>query len=432
VAVLRDVERRSGFSNRVLSEHLERARGLSGRDRGLVTHLVYGVLRHRARLDGHIDAHADRPSKLKGELRMVLRVAALELLELDHPPHAAISESVRAARSIDPRGRMRGLLHAIGSRIAEHGPARDQALEAGPARAALIERWSIPAWIADRWLAQLGENAALERARRLAEPPPIDVRIVDDAVPQADAAARLAADHSRATIQAPPQFPRALRVSGAGDLFHGPMFDDGTLVVQGLASQQVAPMLEVEPGMRVLDACAGIGGKTRQLAEAIGDGELVAADMDERRLETLGDQLHRHHPDVALQVVHGDLREHNDVLDEAPFDAILVDAPCTGLGNLARHPEIRWFREPSDLAERIELQRGLLHRCLDRVRPGGRLVYAVCSPEPDEGALLVQTVLEQRRETAQTVPALTVERSLTPEGDGTEGFYAARLELPAD
>lgn len=395
------------------------------------------MLRHRTRLDGHIDAHADRPGKLKGEMRMVLRVAALELLELGHPPHAAISEAVRASKSIDPRGRLRGLVHAIGSRIAEHGAARDAALEAGPTRAAMIDRWSIPAWIADRWIAELGESAALERARRLAQPPPIDVRIADPALSQAEAATRLAADHGRATIESPAQYPRALRVTGAGDLFHGPMFDDGTLVVQGLASQQVAPMLEVDPGMRVLDACAGIGGKTRQLAEALGsgedhEGELVATDTDERRLEILREQLERHHPDVALQVVHGDLREPTDALDEAPFDAILVDAPCTGLGNLARHPEIRWFRGASDLGQRTELQRALLHRGLDRVRPGGRLVYAVCSPEPEEGPLLVATVLRERREAAQTVPTLTVERRLTPEGDGTEGFYAARLELPAD
>ena len=389
------------------------------------------MLRHRTRLDGHIDAHADRPGKLKGEMRMVLRVGALELLELGHPPHAAISEAVRASRAIDPRGRLRGLVHAILSRIAEHGAGRDRALQAGPTRAAMIERWSIPAWITDRWINELGEDVALERARKLAAPPPVDVRIVDEALSQAEAAARLAADHGRATIEAPEAHPRALRVVGAGDLFHGPMFDDGTLVVQGLASQQVVPMLEARPGQRVLDACAGIGGKTRQLAEAIGDGELVVADTDPRRLEVLQEQLERFHPDVALQVLHADLREDVSALDEA-FDGILVDAPCTGLGNLARHPEIRWFRSEADVAERTELQRALLHRCLDRVRSGGRLVYAVCSPEPEEGPLLVQTVLAERRATGRRVPIVAEERRMTPERDGTEGFYAARLELSVD
>ncbi|MEM6993933.1 MAG: transcription antitermination factor NusB [Myxococcota bacterium] len=429
VAVLRDIERREGFSNRVLSEHLERARGLSGRDRGLVTHLVYGVLRHRTRLDRHIDARADRPGKIKGEVRTVLRVAALELRELGHPPHAAISEAVRVVSTLDRSGRLKGLVQAIASGIDREGAALDATMAASKPRSALVDRWSIPSWLAKRWVAELGPERALLRAEKLSVPPRVDVRVVMSKLSRNDAADRLAADHPGATIERPEAHPEALRVQGAGDLFYGPLFDAGALVVQGLASAEGARMLGVRPGERVLDACAGMGGKTRQLAEAIGGGRLVASDADAGRLQQLRATIARHHPDTELHVVHGDVSaELPELQAHAPFDAVLLDAPCTGLGNLARHPEIRWVRSPADLADRRVLQTALLRRCLARVRPGGRLVYAVCSPEPDEGPDIVRAVCSDPDVPRR--PSVTEERHRTPEHDDTEGFYTARLDLP--
>jgi 16S rRNA (cytosine967-C5)-methyltransferase len=110
-----------------------------------------------------------------------------------------------------------------------------------------------------------------------------------------------------------------------------------------------------------------------------------------------------------------------------PFDAVLLDAPCTGIGNLARHPEIRWLRRHEDVAARAELQRALLRRCLSRVRPGGRLVYAVCSPEPEEGPAVVEAVLAEPGHGFHLAAA----QAFTPEDDGTEGFWVARLDRDA-
>lgn len=425
----------------MLSEHLERGPALSGRDRGLVTHLVYGVLRHRARLDRQIDQRATKPRKIKGEVREVLRVAALELLELGHPPHAAISEAVRVGMTLDRSGRLKGLITAIASGIAREGAALDTALQDGDPLTALVERWSIPQWIASRWIAELGPDAAIARATVLAQAPRVDVRVVTSKMTRDEAATRLTADHPHATIESPEAHPEALRVHGAGDLFYGPLFDDGTIVVQGLASQVPARMLQVQPGEHVLDACAGMGGKTRQLAECLADdddeghGTLVAADADADRLQRLAAVFDRHHPDTDLSIAHGDVAgELPGVDDAAPFDAILLDAPCTGLGNLARHPEIRWLRTADDVFERARLQRALLRRCLSRLAPGGRLVYAVCSPEPEEGQAIVRSVLEGAdapdAPDAPWLPTLVQERRLTPEGDATEGFYIARLDRP--
>ena len=427
--VLQDIEQRSAFSNRVLSEHLERNPGLDPRDRGLLTTMVYGVLRHRTRLDAHIDAHASRPAGLRGEVRQLLRVGAYELRELAHPPHAVLTEAGHAAAQLSGGSGLRRALHGILAAVDTHGAGLDTKLEAGTPLDVLETRWSIPRWLAGRWRKQLGDEDALFRAKALAEPPPVDLRLDAHRAAPAQVQQRLHEDYPRARVQTVADQPHALRVHGAGDLFHGPLHDEGLLSVQGLAAQQPVQWLEAAPGERILDACAGLGVKTLQLAETMERrGTLVAADSDAHHA--------RDHQDLAVRGRFGDALNHRFVvadltepdadptLDDAPYDAVVLDVPCTGLGNLARHPEIRWLRRYEDIAARAQLQRALLSRQLARVRPGGRLVYAVCSPEPEEGPRVVEAVL------AAHGPGwrLTRERCWSPERDRTEGFFVARLD----
>lgn len=424
--VLRQLEQRQGFSNRVLSEHLERHSHWDARDRGLVTTLVYGVLRHRTRLDAHIDAHARQPGKLRGELRAVLRVGAYELVELHHPPHAVLTEAAGVAGQLAGGEGMRRAISGILASVAEHAAATDARLAGGAPLDVLDQRWSIPRWLGGRWRKTLGDDAALARARALAEPPPIDVRLDLGRITADQACERLRADHPRVQIERVDDQPQALRLRRAGDLFYGPLHDDGLLSIQGLAAQQPARWLAPKPGERILDACAGLGVKTLQLAELMERrGTLIAADVDDHHAadhEALA-QRGRLPPELALDYIVADLAKPHPALDAEPFDAVLLDVPCTGLGNLARHPEIRWQRRYEDLAARAELQRTLLHATLPRVRPGGRLVYAVCSPDPMEGRAVVDAVIGE-------APGWTTTRShtFTPEGDGTEGFFVARLD----
>jgi 16S rRNA (cytosine967-C5)-methyltransferase len=431
LAVLRAVETRGAYSNRALSDQLERHPGLDTRDRGLCTTLVYGVLRHRARLDHLIDTVADRPRKLGGQLRELLRIAAFELRELERPAPVAISEAVRLARPMDATGGLDAVVHAVLGRIDREGPALDQASMRASALDALEHRWSIPRWLGGRWLKRLGAERALARARALSRPPPIDVRIDATRTDPAEVRARLTRDHPNIEIELVPGQPQALRLRRGGDLFFGPLHDEGLISVQGLAAQQPARLLQPRAGEHVLDACAGMGTKTLQLAELMGrKGRLVAADSDARRLSELARLRRRGRLDAAdlsLTVVEANLATAPiDGLDDGVgFDAVLVDAPCTGLGNLARHPEIRWRSRFDDIAACAEIQRVLLDRCLDRVRPGGRLVYAACSLEPEEGEDLVGRIVRERGAT------LHEQRSLTPEGGYGEGFYLALL-VPGD
>jgi 16S rRNA (cytosine967-C5)-methyltransferase len=420
--VLQDVERGGGFSNRALSRQLERHPGLDPRDRGLTTTLVYGVLRHRARLDAHINTHAKRPKGLKGETRQVLRIAAFEMLDLGRPPAIAVSE---ALRSLERAGPLRGAVQAILGAVGRQGADLDAQWASGKPLDVLERRWSIPRWLGGRWLKHLGDETALARAHAVAAAPPVDLRVDLGRISADEAAQRLRADHPGIEIEHDDAQPQALRTRGGGDLFYGPLHGEGLVSVQGLAAQQPARVLAPAPGSRLLDACAGMGVKTLQLAELMeGRGTIVAADLDEHQMSEAQAQHARGRlasEDLTLTHVQADLAEGHPALDDEPFDGVLLDVPCTGLGNLARHPEIRWNRTFEDIGARAELQGRLLRRNLARVVPGGALVYAVCSFAPEEGTQLVAAVVEEGLAT------LEHERTWTPEGDGTEGFYVARL-----
>jgi 16S rRNA (cytosine967-C5)-methyltransferase len=428
VRVLRHVDRHQGHSNRALSEQLERYPDLDPRDRGLATILVYGVLRHRARLDHLIDAGATRPHKIRGELREVLRIAAYELRELERPAHVAISEAARLGRHLDRRGGLDGVIHAVLGNIDREGNALDADSESSPFVQAMERRWSVPAWLAGRWQERLGAERALARARAISLPPTVDVRIDLSRTDADTVRERLQGDHGGISIEAVDGQPQALRLRGGGDVFHGPLHDEGLISVQALAAQQPVRLLAPQPGERVLDACAGMGTKTLQIAELMQRrGTLVAVDLDRLRLAELEELSSRGHLDAAglsLSIVEGDLTgdEIQGVDDVSPFDAVLVDAPCTGLGNLARHPEIRWRSRTEDIEDRAALQRALLEGCLARVRSGGRLVYVVCSLEPEEGPDVVAHLVKRRG------AALREEHLWTPEDHASDGFYFALLE----
>lgn len=431
IRVLRQLEQQQGFSNRVLAEHLLAwSADLARRDRGLVTVLVYGVLRHRARLDALIDAVADKPERIRGRLRELLRVAVFELRELARPAHVAISQAQAMREEFDPKGALRGLVQAVLAAVDRDGDALDAKFAAGKPLEVLALRWSIPRWLAGRMLKQLGPERAIARAVALAGPPPVDLR-VDLSRTTADAVAdELRAADPRLQVEPVPGQPQALRVRSGGELTHSPLYRAGLFAVQGLGAQQAGLALAPCPGEHVLDACCGMGTKTLHLAELMRRrGRIVAADASGERLAA-HDELRQRGlldaPGLELRTVQADLAAADiPGVDGEPFDAVLLDAPCTGLGNLGRHPELRWNSRYEDIAACAELQRRLLERCLGRVRPGGRLVYAVCSLEPEEGPLLVRELAEARGW------ALELEQSQTPEVEGTDGFYLARLRAPA-
>lgn len=452
--VLRRVDREGAYSNRALSDELEKHPELDARDRGFATTLVYGVLRHQTRLDQQIDAFAHNPRKLKGELRTILRIAALELRELERPLRVASSEAIKLAGKLDPRGRLTGLLTALISAIDRGGADVDDDLDGKDSVQALVRRWSLPSWLARRWVRDLGDERARARARALAETPYVDLRLDLSRADADTLRQRLAEEHPRTRIEAPlPGQPQCLRTRAAGDVFYGPLHDEGLLSVQSFGSQQAVISLAPRGGERVLDACAGMGTKTLQIAELMGRrGHVIALDLDPEKIAHFPQMIERGDLEVdgfELEYFAADLLAHLNprrnseqsgersgdaiALDEPcmmalanRFDAILLDAPCTGLGDLARHPELRYRVRPDQLLACAAKQAKMLRACASRLVPGGRLLYAVCSLEPEEGRDLVAAVAPE------CGLEIVEEHTWTPEEHACDGFYHALLRRPDD
>jgi len=438
VRTLREIEQRQGFSNRLLSEQLERHLDLDPRDRALATNLVYGVLRQQTRLDALIDAFAHKPKKIKGELRTILRVATYEIVELERPLGIASAEAAKLAARLDPQGLLRGLIAGVLQGIDRDAAILDVALQDGDPIDALERRWSLPRWLAGRWVAQLGPERARARARAVAEIPAIDLRVDLARISRDELRERLLADHPGIEFVELPESvgaqPQAMRVRSGGDLFHGPLFGEGLFTIQSLGSQQAVRTLDPKPGERVLDACAGMGTKTLQIAELMQRGSIFAVDASAERLDELESIRERAGLDERDELELGALvtdvaaePEPGGPLDPSHvrYDAVLLDAPCTGLGNLARHPELRSTAEFADIGTCAELQAKLLRRCARLVEPGGRLVYAVCSLEPEEGPRVVQGLLAEPEFAGQFT--LELEQAWTPEQHQCDGFWLARL-----
>ena len=373
-------------------------------DRALAWHLALGVLRRRH----HVDA-ALRPRlrqalpSLDPEVRAALRVGAFEILFSRTKPHAAVHQAVEVVRGLGA-GRASGLVNAVLRRVqAPEGLSRAESLDH-------------PSWLVARWDDRYGPEATTAWCQRNNEPALLFLVARGD--PDA-----LAAELVEAGVEVAPvslqgaTLAGVLRVSGfRGGPTDLPGFDEGRFWVQDPASVLVADLLEVGEGSRVLDACAAPGGKAFRLA--LRGAHVLAVDRDDTRLELA--RLSARRLGLPLDLAVHDWRQ--GPLSEERFDAVLVDAPCTALGLLRRHPDIRWRRQLVDVLGAPARQGAILAGASAQVAPGGQLVYAVCSPEPEEGPEVVQAFLE-----AHPDFTLEGERSTAPPEGDEDAFYAARM-----
>ncbi len=428
-----------------LAAEVDRGRShlAEARDRALLLELVSGTLRWQRALDGALDACSRRPlSTLDGAVRAVLRLAAYQLRHLDRvPAHAVVHEAVEATRALG-HARAAGLVNAVLRKLARSTapavpPAPADAADRTQTLAYLAVALSHPEWLAARWLDRHGFDAAAAWCRFNNDAPEVSVRPMRGES-AADLVLRLAAEGIEA---APGRVVRdALRLP-PGSLGRLAPATRARVAVLDEGSQLVAHALGVRPGDRVLDVCAAPGGKTRVLADELrGDGLLVAGDYRRARLALLrttlaGDQVNARV--LRLDATHP--------LPFRPiFDRVLVDAPCSGLGTLRRDPDLKWSRQPADLERLAGTARQILARAAEVVRPGGRLLYATCSSEPEENDAVVDAFLESRPDFA-LVPAVpsaavpTLDRVVDARGlvrtlpfrDRLDAYVAAVLERRA-
>ena len=392
------------------------------RDRALTGEIVTGTLRWQGQLDYLVAHFARRPvARLDPEILDILRLSTYQLLHLDRvPAAAAVSDAVELARGTG-KGSACGLVNAVLRAITSErqhpplpeppvlaastpqGTSRDE-LRLSSTRAAALDYLSItlshPRWLVQRWLDRYGFEAAATWARFNNTPAPITLRVNRLKIGPGDLVDALGAHE--VTVRPTRYAPDGLTVT-RGNPLTTPLANRGVFVVQDEASQLVAELARAQPGERVLDACAAPGGKTITLAAMMKDqGLLVATDVRGRRLDLL-----RHTATTCnatcVRIVQMDLRERLPFRER--FDCVLVDAPCTGLGTIRRDPEIRWRRTEADLHRMARVQVAMLDRAADVVRPGGRLIYATCSSEPEENERLVEQFLSSHREFRPLRPA---------------------------
>jgi len=378
--VLHRVAHDDAWAAPTLDAELQRA-SVSRADAALATQIVYGALRAAPNLEAHLARHAQRPIKVDDWTRAVLIGAVYQLLHLERvPSHAVVNDAVELVRM--KRGkRLAGFANAILRKVAADRPEVPEP----PTSVA------VPSWLQDALRSSIGAERTEDLLRVGQAIPSIDLRVRGDQDRDALAEAILAAQPN-ALVSHTALSPHGLRVSGAGDPRSLPGYEAGAFAVQEEGAQLIGLLLGARPGERVLDACAGRGGKTAQLVEAVGgSGRVVAADLHQHRLDQISAELTRLGLDPAgLETACVDWTVGKGAI-RGRFDRVLVDAPCTGLGTLRRRPEILLRSRPEDAARMGETQRRVLENAAALVRPGGTLLYAVCSPLDDEGPAVVET-----------------------------------------
>ena len=433
VDLLTRVERDQAYASILLDATLARG-ALESKEAALLTELTYGVLRWRGTLDWWFEVVGRRQmADLPVRLRQILRVGAYQLRFLDRiPAYAAVSEAVTLAKGPGGHEGWASLANALLRRLAERRDALPVP-ETDDVAERLAVQFSHPAWLVRRWLARFGEAEATALLQADQAPAPTvlvvnRLRTDPAAVARDLAAAGVASEMS-------PLLAEALRVREGGRLRHDPLVAEGHVQVMDEGSALVVALLDPRPGETVLDACAGGGNKTTRMAALMGNaGRIVALDVSDRARRRLCEACARLGAAI-VEAKAGDAREASRHVPEGA-DRVLVDAPCTGLGTLRRHPEIRWRVSEADLARLAALQGALLRGAAQAVRPGGCLVYAVCSTEPEEGEAVAEAFARASPAFLEEVPASFPAQSCTrlpaggfrtfPHRQGCDGFYFIR------
>jgi 16S rRNA (cytosine967-C5)-methyltransferase len=438
--VLLDCHSGEAFVQEILDNQLTRA-GLSTADRRLATQLAYGVLRRRGTLDALLRPLLRRqPHQVEPWLWEALRLGAFQLALLTQiPVHAALYETVELAAAYQrpqAKGFLNGMLRNLAALLTpEHAssPAPDALpLERDQYRRLvrpvlpdpatdrvqyLAAGFSVPRWLAIRWLERFPWEECLRLGFWFAGPAPLWLRCNTLRTDRATLRQALFQAGIRTEEGVHSQ---ALRLTDHAAIRELPGYEEGWFAVQDESAMRVASALAPQPRSRVLDLCAAPGSKTTHLAELMrNQGQVVACDVDDRRLRTLADLCQR----LGVTIVEPCRLhpERNEEPPAGPFDAILVDVPCSNTGVLGRRPDVRWRLRPADFRHLVCLQTKLLFQAAERIRPAGAIVYSTCSIEPEENRPVVQAVLQ-----AMPDLVLEAEEEQVP-GRPADGGYWARL-----
>ncbi|MBC7952381.1 MAG: methyltransferase domain-containing protein [Rhodospirillaceae bacterium] len=386
---------------------------LEGRDRAFARLLAATTLRRQGQIDALVAKFVGKPpTKL---IRHVLRLGVAQLLFLETPPHAAIATSVDLTRELALNG-FAGLVNAVLRRVDTEGRVLLAAQDA--------VRLNIPVWLWNSWDSHYGPERAAAIAAACLTEASLDITVAGDPAAWAE----------RLEAQLLPT--GSLRRSGC-DITALPGFEDGAWWVQDAAAALPARLLGDIQGKRVADLCAAPGGKTLQLAAA--GAQVTAIDLSEKRLRRVHENLAR--AKLSAEIIAADVAAWQP---ETLFDGVLLDAPCSATGTLRRHPDGLWLKSAAEVTKLAGVQARLLRAAAAMVRPGGTLLYCVCSLQAEEGAPQIDALLAEgapfRRKPITPSEIGGLAEAITPDGDlrtlpyhmgelgGMDAFFAARLE----
>ena len=442
--VLIEVDRDQAFSNLALNAALKRE-GFDRREAGLATEIVYGTLSRLNTIDWMANQFLKKPmQKLEPWLRNLLRMSIYQLHYLDRiPDHAIVNEAVKEAKKHGHKG-MVGLVNGVLRNYIRSKQELTVPAQWPKFKKIAIEH-SHPEWLVKRWLSTFGEKDTIQMCQTNNQPPPVSVRVNELRASKQTVVEQLKKEHPDAIIQESSLSNTGLLVSQAGNAAASWSFREGFCTIQDESSMLVGFAVNPKPGMSVLDTCAAPGGKTTHLAEKMGnEGVIIALDIHPHKLKLIQENANR----LGITIIHtkqADARDLPADLSTAPFDRILVDAPCSGFGVIRRKPDLKWQRQEKDIAAIAQMQVEILKQAAGWLKPGGTLIYSTCTVDPEENARLVHRFLDENQEFSldssliQDMPTVLHPHfhksggyiQILPHHFGSDGFFISRLKKQA-
>lgn len=430
VDILESVENEGAYSNLLLNKVIQSEK-LTPKDAGLLTEIVYGVIQRKMTLDFGLSAYIKDPKKQRSWVTNLLRVSAYQMVYLTKvPDHAVLFDAVEIAKAKGHAG-VASYVNGVLRNVQRNGLRDWQTISNVKKRISVGA--SLPKWLVAYFIEKIGVEETEKMAFSLLEDPFVSVRLQTKAMSREEAIGLLQADGY--DVAPSPISPSGIRING-GKIVDSPLFKDGSLTIQDESSQLVAPVGELEKDFLVLDSCAAPGGKTTHMASylsAAENGKVIALDMYEHKICLINQNAERLHVSDRIETKVMDAKEAGKSFAPESFDAIYVDAPCSGLGLMRRKPEIKYVKNAQDFLDLHQEQLLILDSVSSLLKKGGRLVYSTCTLTKEENQMTVQTFIENHAEFA-IVPIHSDyldKKSFTPEGFvqiyphdyGTDGFF---------
>lgn len=427
LSILLAIDKNQAYSNLLLHETIKRHK-IEAKDRALLTEITYGTLQYKMTLDYYLEPFVR--GKLDHWVRWLLRLSLYQMHYLTRiPPHAAVNEAVEIAKRRGHQGIASTVNGTLRSILRQGVPSLEDIKD--PIERLAIET-SHPNWLVERFVGNYGVDVATEMLHENNMSPVQTVRVNTTKATVAEAIASLEAEGL--TAKQSDMMPECLHVTD-GQPARTQTFKDGLITIQDESSMIPANVLNPTPGMRVLDMCAAPGGKTTHLAEKMNnEGSILATDLHPHKLDLIDHNTQR----LGLEIVQTapiDGRKAPEFLQVESFDAVLVDAPCSGLGVIRRKPDIKYTKREEDLENLQKIQLSLLDAAAKVLKQEGKLVYSTCTVDQQENEGTVEAFLSEHPEMEaiqlESLPTKLAEKQANgmlqvfPQDFGSDGFFVA-------